>query len=1447
MGTTSSTSGTRFAKENVGLSLSSDVTTNNINRYLLIPAAWSEIPKERFNVDAFYSASKNHNTSVTRGAHFLKQNVKEFDANFFGFSKVEADSMDPQHRLLIEVTYEALENAGLSLDDIAGTQTGVFMGHFTSDYREIIFRDPEAAPTYTITGASETSLANQISWLFDLQGPSFNLDTACSSSLVALHLACQSLRTGESDIAIVGGVNLLLNPEMFMYLSNQRFLSPDGKCKSFDESANGYGRGEGFAAVILKRVDDAISNGDPLRAIIRGSGSNQDGHTKGFTIPSAESQAALIKDTYRRAGLDYGDTRYVEAHGTGTQAGDTKETEALSNTISKERSKESKLLVGSVKSNIGHLEACAGLAAVVKSVLILESGMIPPTIHYRNGNPNILFDEWNIEIPTTLTPWPTGGMRRISTSSFGYGGTNAHAILDDAYHYLKHRGLQGNHYTKISEESVRGQHGHSSVLSDSLPYSLLNGLTNGHSNGLTDRHSDGLANGDSNGLTNGYSKGLFNGSGHANGSKIQPRPRLYVFSAQDKEGLNRVKLPFGEFLKAKTTELDEYSQATHTYQADLAYTLSKRRSHLQWRTFSVASSLNQLSQLLRDPDSDAVVHRATKQPRIGFVFTGQGAQWPKMGLELMSYTCFRESIEAADQYLRAKCECPWSAREELRKGKSTSQLHLASHSQTLCTVLQVALVDLMKTWNITPVAVAGHSSGEIGAAYCLGVLSREDAWKIAYYRGLLSSGMKTAAPELEGSMIAVGTSSKQAELYISQVKKGEVVVACVNSPLSVTLSGDTAGIDEMLDLLKREGVFARKLQVDTAYHSPHMQMVAQDYLEAIEGIEPISIPGSCKMHSSVTGGLIESGELGAINWVRNLTSPVQFAAAIHDMVRPLIGGERSFENAVDILIEIGPHSALQGPATQTLKAHDINDIPYYSIVRRNEDAVQTALGLAGTLFAHGAHIDIPTVNVDANSKLRPLIDLPMYPWSHSQTYWTESRLTKEYRLRKQPCLRLLGAPSPALAQGEHLWRKFIKLSEEPWISDHQIETSIVYPAAGFLAMAFEAAHQIVDPSQPVAAFRLRDIQLSTAAIISEESDLECIFQLRPHFAGTRDNTSTWTEFTVTTSSDGQSLQRCCSGLLIIEYEPKEDSDTSRENEFEAESLKNQYSDAIQLCKNHITPAEFYKNLTAMGLIYGPTFANLTAVHNTDGTSFCTVNIPETSTNIIGSLQDRPHIIHPGTLDAIIHLAFAAANGGKHKLRQPMVPRAIDEVVVSANIPYQPGIRLSGFSNAKRHGFKEFQADISILDEQAAHPVVEIMGLTCTQIGGSSSLSSDDSAAKKICSKLTWEPAIKMLSSEEKQRVIEARKSCVINDALKSRIASSEMVERLLLETEGAKAILDKVTEVSIGRVLRSQPCKLIEPVSKIAPSCKSSAFHSGAQYRLWRQGLNSHLAKDGQH
>ena len=770
--------------------------------------------------------------------------------------------MDPQHRLMIEVAYQSLENAGLSIKDVAGSKTGIFIGHNTSDYRESLFKDPDTAPMYTFSGSTKTSLANRISWLFDLHGPSFSLGTACSSSLVALHLACQSLRTGECYMAIVGGVNLLLNPEMFMFLSNQHFLSPDGKCKSFEESGDGYGRGEGIAAIVLKRADEASTGRDPIRAVIRSTGSNQDGHTKGFTLPSADTQAALIRDTYAAADLDFRSTGYVEAHGKGTQAGDTEETLALSETISKGRSSDDPLYIGSVKSNIGHLEACAGLAGILKSILILERGVIPLTIHYEKGNAKIKFEQWGLKVPTALTSWPASGLRRISVNSFGYGGTNAHAILDDAYHYLQSFVIQGIHRTEMS--------GRGFEKGEVMSWSSISGFPSSSVKRRFSEHANGVFDGVSNYGAKSTQKAAFH-----NATSIQIRPpkkddinrdrklyrkdlakederpqnngndrgaeadsRIFLFSAQDREGLMRTKKALADHLMGRSRDETCNTQA---YLADLSFTLS-RRATLQWRTSCAATSIEHLLEQLQNEEI-SLATRASENPRIGFVFTGQGAQWPRMGVEAMVYPAFRESIQAADQHLREACSCAWSVEDELMKGKFSSRPHLAAFSQTICTVLQVAMVDLLRTWSITPVAVAGHSSGEIGAAYCLGALSREDAWRVAYYRGVVSTALKEVAPDISGPMMAVGLSPKQAEMWISQAEnEGEVVLACINSPSSVTLSGDKADIDRMTAKFAENGIFARKLKVDTAYHSPHMQLAYRRSLQMLGKKKKLQLP-----------------------------------------------------------------------------------------------------------------------------------------------------------------------------------------------------------------------------------------------------------------------------------------------------------------------------------------------------------------------------------------------------------------------------------------------------------------------------------------------------------------------------------------------------------------------------------------------------------------------------
>ena len=948
----------------------------------------------------------------------------------------------------------------------------------------------------------------------------------------------------------------------------------------------------------------------------------------------------------------------------------------------------------------------------MKAVLILENGLIPPSIHLKQGNPKIKFEQWNIKVPTRLTPWPTEGLRRVSVNSFGYGGTNAHAILDDACHYFNEKGVSGIHYTKSRREEA---------------------ATNGPSR------------------TNGYAA--------TNGSHHRRMPRVFALSAQDREGLKRLRAPLADYLRAKAVELSDNSKVEDDFMRDLAYTLHERRSHLQWKSFAVATSLGELAQRLEDDEDLALISQSSRKPRIGFVFTGQGAQWPGMGTDLMPYRTFKDSVYRADKYLQQQCGCSWSVVAELQKGKSTSQLHLAAYSQTLCTVLQVALVDLLKTWSISPVAVVGHSSGEIAAAYCLGALTEEDAWRVAYHRGVLSSEIKDLAMELDGSMMVVGLSSDKAQKLISEhTEDDDVVVACVNSPSSVTISGDTMGIDKLLDILKAEGIFARKLHVDIAYHSPHMQTIAQDYYDALADITPRQVLGDCTMHSTVTGGLFDASQLGAVNWVRNLVSPVQFSAALYDLVRPLRNKKRVEENAVDILVEIGPHAALQGPSTQTLKAKYITNVPYYSVMSRNENSLQTALSLAGALFTQGLSLNLREVNVDIQDEttFKPLVDLPKYPWKHSQRFWHQTRTESEYRSREQPRLNVLGAPSPSLGEGERLWRASLRLSEEPWMADHKIQGEILYPAAGFLAMAVEAAWQTADRNQQVAAYKLRDIQFTAAAIITEETDLEVIVQLRPHLSATRATSSTWTEFVVTTAPDGKTLQKNCSGLLIIEYESAPDSDTTRERNLEVQTNKEKFLGTKQVCKNTLSDQDFYKSLSAVGLMYGPIFANVIVICNSEGQSACTVRIPD----VLGrspSGSERPHIIHPGTLDAAFHLAFAAVCGSGNKLSSAMVPRFIEEVIISANVPFLPGTELEGFSSAASHGFRELQADIALIAEEGEAPVIEVTGLICSEIVGAAP-NPQETEAKLLCSKTVWGPAIDLLSLDEQRPILDGSTS-----------------------------------------------------------------------------------------
>ena len=391
----------------------------------------TEIPKERWDIDAYFDPDPDvPGKMYTRWGGFVDE-VDQFDPQFFGIAPREAESMDPQQRLLLEVSWEALENAGQAPNILAGSRTGVFVGICTGDYSQLRKQsgDYSDIDPYMGTGGAFSAAAGRLSYLLGFQGPNMAVDTACSSSLVAVHLACQSLRSGECDMALAGGVNLILMPDLTVVFSKARMMAPDGRCKTFDESANGYVRGEGCGVVVFKRLSEALKDADNILAVIQGSAVNHDGRSSAFTVPNGPAQQAVIRDALASARVKSREVSYVEAHGTGTSLGDPIELQALGAVLGEGRSEEERIIVGSVKTNIGHLEAAAGMAGLIKVVLSLQHEEIPPHLHLKKINPLISLDEIPIVVPTAPVLWPSGNGRRIAgVSSFGFSGTNAHVV-----------------------------------------------------------------------------------------------------------------------------------------------------------------------------------------------------------------------------------------------------------------------------------------------------------------------------------------------------------------------------------------------------------------------------------------------------------------------------------------------------------------------------------------------------------------------------------------------------------------------------------------------------------------------------------------------------------------------------------------------------------------------------------------------------------------------------------------------------------------------------------------------------------------------------------------------------------------------------------------------------------------------------------------------------------
>ncbi|KAL4922406.1 hypothetical protein BDW62DRAFT_197082 [Aspergillus aurantiobrunneus] len=1198
--------------------------------------AYGRFPENRIKTDSFYHPTPGRPGSFyTEGGCFLKSDVRMFDYTFFGINSKEVMSMDPAQRKLLEVVYEAFESSGTSLSQLAGSTTGCFIGNFGYDHQLMNYRDPEYPEPYSVTGGGVTILSNRINYIFDLKGPSLTVDTACSGSMYALHLACSAIQAGDCTAAVVGGSNLVLTPDNQISSCSLGAVSKTSVCHTFDASADGYARADGIAALYVKKLSKAVEDGDPIRAVIRATSANANGRTGGVTHPSPDGQEAVIRRAYERVGLDPSLTGYFECHGTGTAVGDPVEVSAIGRVFESHKSKDAPLLIGSIKTNLGHSEPTSGLAGVMKVVLAIERGIIPPTVNLRTLNPNLDLKDGRIKIVTESTKWPDLPVRRASVNAFGYGGSNAHAII----------------------ESVEG----------TMPgYRSRNQAERNESTSTIDSHAT---------ISDETLDGL---------SRIPPK-LLLVFTAHDEKTL-----------KANITALGNVADRWKL--TDLAFTLSERRSILSHRAFAVTDA-NRVKEDLQKSDWNINKTKASSVAKLGFVFTGQGAQWSQMGLHLMArFPSYMATIQRLDGYLdELDDERPWQILGALQSEDATVAL-AAELSQPLVTALQIALVNLLREWNITPSAVVGHSSGEIAAAYAAGLTTERQAIIAAYLRG-----KAVARNTRKGSMLAVQSTVAEADEYL-RPHSDRVVVACYNSPKSLTLSGDVEAIARLKEQLQSEGKLAKILRTgDNAYHSNHMVPLGGWYEEklsvhqdsnttnAMSSLGAATGPDRCSFYSSVYGEEYQDAVVDASYFRRNLESPVKFLQAVNLMVT---------STALDALVEIGPHSTLEGPLRQ-IREHVIqggSKFPdYLATIIRNSDNSVDLLNLAGKLFIKGYPVDVARIDSVENPQRghpygRTIVDLPPYQWCAKDILLTENRWSREWRQRFHPRHDILGSRQPGGSRTEPVWRNVLRHHDLPWLKDHSLGQDAVFPAAGYLCLALEAVTQVVEvngrKATDIESYEFYNVSLQSALMIPGDGGVETLFAMKLKPLNKSQRFRFRYDFTLE-SVVGEEFREHCRGTIEVRWEPQAISSHPLLEEVGPSALKRPFN-----------IAQCYKQFASVGLHYGPAFQGLSDIKVVGPEALSEAKIALQPTAKLFSHESR-YVIHPAALDTALQLSIVAAHHKENiRFEKAFLPVSFDQIRVYPKAISDMTTSALTLARSKFAGVRGLTADLAIMSPDA---------------------------------------------------------------------------------------------------------------------------------------------------
>ena len=990
---------------------------------------WDLLEKGKSSIGAFPQNRKEEYETFSRLYHpkrfvsgrlcaingsYLEE-IQNFDNKFFGISKQEARGMDPQQRILLQVVYEAIEDAGMRLEDLQRCRTGVFVGVMNLEYGSLITdaSNYNNIDQFSATGVSASVLANRVSFCLNLTGPSLAVDTACSSSLTALKLACDNLHNEDCEIAIVCAPNIVLNHAMQMVSSMAGLLAPDGRCKSFDASGDGYGRGEGFAAVILKLSSAAFSDKDDEYCEIIACGMNNDGQNAiPMTAPSAKMQAELSRLVLEQSGINPEDVDYFEAHGTGTAIGDVIEATSIADTYTRGHGQPTrKLKVGSVKSNLNHTESTSGLAGLIKVALMIKNKRLVPTVNVNVLNPKLKLEEKGLIVQQNCDPWNTeSGKPRIgAVNSFGYGGSNVHVILREV----------------TSKQDLV--------------------------------HEEGAG-----GLNN-----------------------VLTISARSKEALQRIALHYSEWLKDRANEVDE------SFAKSLCYSLNERRSQFPHRLALAFGSIVDASKSLQDYATDVAGWDKSvsygevnsTDPKLVFMFGGQGSQWHAMGRQLIeTEDVFKEAILTVSNVIK-DLGMTWSLVDELMASEERSRIAENCIAQPATFAVQYATARLLMSWRIYPSAVIGHSLGEFAAACVSGIITVKEAVQLVLTR----SNLQNRCPN-NGGMAALGMSEEKANNLLSELKLSATLdIAAVNDAKSVTVSGDSQSIDALGQHLAMHAkdTFWRVLGTKRAFHSKHMEVIKKPFQAAMKRVQLKPQLSKIPMYSTVAGEILSGQQFNSDYWWRNIRCPVQFYPAMKHLLND------GYKQIVEISTQpILAHYVKQIALQENRKDQEMPVVMATLPRKRVPVQDQHKCFLQNTvckLYTLGFPIDWMCVQRSPSAKfIRSLT----YPWIEN-SFWYRDHAPKTIipplgakdTTTKQTHPFLGQVKMTDLYSGLHCWETEIDLHRFPNLKDHAlIQGGTVMPGAAYIEMAFA---MVKDKFVDIAGVELSDVELSSLLTLPE--------------------------------------------------------------------------------------------------------------------------------------------------------------------------------------------------------------------------------------------------------------------------------------------------------------------------------------------------------------------------